>query len=155
MVSLPSGKRINTAERLGNADPYTAMQEGGDPLMNSSWVYVTRINKIMDRFHECMVHRDYGQAFNCLRSLDSELKPRFLRKRTLVDRFKIKLDSCEVACRQNYSLSVTSRRGVKYGSSIEFANALWDWFTTLNMLAHELNLIMIDKMDESEAYKIE
>lgn len=133
-------------------DPYT--DDGGDPMINSSFIYVTRVNKIMDRFHECMNSGEYSLAYNCLRSLQVELMPRYMRKAMLRERFQAALSKHENNAKELYSLSVTSRRGVKYAGSLDFANILWDWFTVLNMLAHELGLIMIDKLDESEAYKI-
>ena len=109
------------------------------PQFNSGISYLERIHNIMNKIHESLARYDYGVVRSLLASLFIELAPRASpKKRT---ELKLLLKKIDTLLKPNRHAALLE--GVQQSNLLDTVELL---FFELSLLAHELQLIMPNKV---------
>jgi len=116
--------------------------EKKNPIFNTGLDYCQRISDLIRMSHNELQRRNYDMVKDTLQSLEVELTPRMINNNislNRVEKYKLNINVLFEVSKHNQNRKVL------------FPQCLWEYFNELNKIAHELNLIMLDKTPDSEA----
>ncbi len=116
---------------------------GSDPQFNSGIAYSELMHDLKSRVHNSAINQQFTRMYLCISSYQTEV----LMRADLEQQKRCK--GKQHPCRQTFMVSLQGWDKVQY--SFKNYEDLMNWFYEVNLVSHELGLVMPDAPDSIDA----